>query len=171
VANNAEAAGTQPAAEKPSASDAAAASKQQLAAATPRASGDHTPRRPSAPEASNKQASDLQQVSPHGSVVTLTDDLFHAGAPYLRPGATRSIDPLAEFLRANPKRKLRIAGFAQSPEQALSKGRADEVREALMRRGVAADRIQAVGLAKSDARQTPYVEIVISDERGNITAR
>ena len=100
--------------------------------------------------------------------MSLTDDLFHSGAPFLRPGSTRSIDPVAEFLRANPERVIRIDSFVAGASQDVSRGRANEVRDALVRRGVSATRIQTAASERSDRRRDSRVDIVISDEKGRL---
>jgi outer membrane protein OmpA-like peptidoglycan-associated protein len=112
---------------------------------------------------------DALKVPPQGSVVSLTDDLFHSGAAFLRPGSTRSIDPIAEYLRANPERVVRIDSFVPGPNRDVSRGRANEVRDALVRRGVSATRIQTAASERSDRRQESRVDVVISDEKGRLT--
>jgi outer membrane protein OmpA-like peptidoglycan-associated protein len=157
----------QPGGDKEDAARAVASgAESRLAAAAP-----SQERRANARPAAGAAQSSALQVSAEGGVLTLADDLFHAGAPYLRPGATRSLEPLAEFLRANPQRRLRIAGNARSSERALSQGRVNEVRAALARRGIGAERMQTVTTSRSDEGRSPDVTIVISDERGNIAAR
>ncbi|HEU0200405.1 MAG TPA: hypothetical protein VFR86_08220, partial [Burkholderiaceae bacterium] len=51
------------------------------------------------------------KAPPGSQVVTLGDGFFDVGREYLNPGAARSLDPLAEFLRAHPQRRVRIEGF------------------------------------------------------------
>jgi outer membrane protein OmpA-like peptidoglycan-associated protein len=106
-------------------------------------------------------------VPPQGSVVTLTDDLFHSGAPFLRPGSTRSIDPIADYLRAHPQRTVRIDGFVAGSGTDVSRARANEVRDALVRRGIDSTRIQTVASTRSDRRES-RVDIIISDEQGRL---
>ena len=107
------------------------------------------------------------KVPPQGSVVSLTDDLFHSGAPFLRPGSTRSIDPIADYLRAHPQRVVRIDGYVAGSGRDVSRARANEVRDALVRRGIDATRIQTVASTRTD-RQESRVDIFISDETGRL---
>ncbi len=111
------------------------------------------------------------KVPSQGSVVSLTDDLFHAGAPFLRPGSARSIDPIADYLRAHPQRVIRIDSFVAGSGSDVSRGRANEVRDALVRRGVSATRIQTMASARSDGRKESRVDIIISDEQGRLSQR
>ena len=108
------------------------------------------------------------KVPTQGSVVSLTDDLFHSGAPFLRPGSARSIDPIADYLRAHPQRVVRIDSFVAGSGREVSRGRANEVRDALVRRGVSAMRIETVSSNRSDSRQGSRVDIIISDEQGRL---
>ena len=52
----------------------------------------------------------------------------HAGAPFLRPGSARSIDPIADYLRAHPQRVIRIDSFVAGSGRDVSRARANEVR-------------------------------------------
>jgi outer membrane protein OmpA-like peptidoglycan-associated protein len=121
-----------------------------------------------------------------GLVITLGDVLFDSGRAQLRPGASRVIARLAEFLREYPDRTLAIEGFTDSVgndeyNAELSARRADAVRAALMDAGVAGTRIATRGYGEDypvasndtpDGRQrNRRVEIVISDERGTIGPR
>jgi outer membrane protein OmpA-like peptidoglycan-associated protein len=122
-----------------------------------------------------------------GLVVTLGDDvLFDTGRSELKAGASRALDELAEFMQDHPERSLLIEGFTDSVgaedfNMDLSRRRAEAVRAALLTRGIAADRVAAVGygeqyaIASNDnpgGRQlNRRVEVVISDEAGRIAAR
>lgn len=121
-----------------------------------------------------------------GLVLTLGDVLFDTGKSALKPGTNRTLDQLAEFLRDNASRKVMIEGHTDSvgPEmynQRLSEDRAGAVRLALIDRGIGADRIRVRGLGESypvasnetaEGRQrNRRVEVIISDETGNIAER
>lgn len=134
-----------------------------------------------------KELQDLAaRQTPIGMVMTLGDVLFDVGQASLKPGAQLSLDRLAEFLKRHPERKVRIEGFTDasgSPEanQELSNRRAGVVRDQLVQRGIAADRVEAVGYGSAfpvasntsaaGRQQNRRVEIVISDEAGNIATR
>lgn len=117
-----------------------------------------------------------------GLVLTLGDVLFDTAQNGLKPGAARTIQQLAMFMEGHPDRKVLVEGHtdARGSDEynvQLSERRADAVREALVGRGVPADRIRTVGLGESypvAGNDTPAgmqtnrrVEIVISDENGN----
>jgi outer membrane protein OmpA-like peptidoglycan-associated protein len=88
-----------------------------------------------------------------GMVLTLGDVLFDTGRAELKPGATRNLDQLAQFLAEHPERRVQVDGFTDSVgtdeyNQELSQLRADAVRAALIGRGVDASRIGTQGYGK-----------------------
>jgi outer membrane protein OmpA-like peptidoglycan-associated protein len=97
-----------------------------------------------------KAEQDLQRTE-RGWILTLRSDLlFDGGSAALKPGARRSIEGLAQFLQRNPARDIAIEGFTDSSgtlegNRRLSERRAAAVREALVRQGVDAARIDARG--------------------------
>jgi outer membrane protein OmpA-like peptidoglycan-associated protein len=109
-------------------------------------------------------------------VITLDDVLFAFDRADLQPGAQRMLDRVAELLKQHPDRDVSIEGHTDSVgsanyNQQLSEARAAAVREYLLRRGVAAERLSAVGYGKtrpivpndspSARQQNRRVEIVI----------
>lgn len=134
--------------------------------------------------------SELQELNAkqtnRGMVITLTDVLFDVNKADLKPGAQRTLDKLAQFLKEYPERTVLIEGFTDSTgsdqhNKQLSEQRAQAVRDALAGMGVTGDRIVVRGygeeypVANNDTaagRQlNRRVEIVLSDEQGNVTAR
>lgn len=115
-----------------------------------------------------------------GWVLTLRNDLlFDSGAASLKPGGSRAIDNLAEFMRRHPERGIAIEGFTDSTgseelNRRLSESRAAAVMQALVARGIEPQRIDARGygpmfpVASNDTptgRQlNRRVEVVISQE-------
>ena len=123
----------------------------------------------------------LQQLkakqTERGTVVTFGDVLFDTGRAELKAGSQRNIDQLAEYLHANPERKVRIEGFtdatgSDSLNLHLSEQRAAAVANALRGNGVDARRIFSAGYGKqypvasnasAQARQlNRRVEVIIS---------
>ena len=126
------------------------------------------------------------QQTERGLLVTLGDVLFAFGKADLTAQAGPRLDKLAKFLTEFPERKLLIEGYTDSVgsasfNQTLSERRAAAVQQALIQRGVAADRIVARGYGKdfpvadnsSDEGRAinRRVEIVIADENGNLRSR
>lgn len=126
------------------------------------------------------------QPTPRGMVVTLGDVLFDVGEATVKPGATRHLDRLAEFMQAHPERTVRIEGFTDSTgsadfNQRLSERRAEAVRRELVARGVETSRIESMGFGPdypvasnetaAGRQQNRRVEIVISDEQGRVANR
>lgn len=127
------------------------------------------------------------QRTERGLVVTLGNDvLFDTGRSEVKPGASRALDQLAQFMQEHAERSVLIEGFtdsvgAEDYNMDLSRRRADAVRSALVTRGIAADRVAAVGYgeqyavasnADAGGRQlNRRVEVVISDESGRVASR
>ncbi|WDY59920.1 OmpA family protein [Pseudomonas sp. PSKL.D1] len=121
-----------------------------------------------------------------GTVVTFGDVLFDTGRAELRGGSQRNIQQLAEYLRANPERKVLVEGFTDSTggdafNQQLSERRAASVANALRRQGVSAERIASAGYGKeypvagnADAQSRQLnrrVEVVISQGADAVAPR
>lgn len=133
------------------------------------------------------QLDDLQaKQTPRGMVITLGDVLFDTNKAQLKSGGSRNVEKLGEFLKEYPQRKILIEGFTDSTggdsyNQMLSEKRADAVRTALLQQGISSDRITTRGYGKSypvasnstaGSRQlNRRVEIILSDENGNISPR
>src|ERR1700680_2665995 len=81
-----------------------------------------------------------------GMVLTLGDVLFDTGQATLKPGADLGLDRISSFMAANPQTRLVIEGHTDSQgsdeyNAALSERRAKAVANALVARGIAADRL------------------------------
>lgn len=119
------------------------------------------------------------QKTDRGMVLTLGDVLFETGQAALMPGAMRTIDKLADFLRENPERNLVIEGHTDNVGSdefnlKLSRRRAESVRDALLARGVGGARMitrrygenypVASNATAGGRQQNRRVEIIILDE-------
>jgi outer membrane protein OmpA-like peptidoglycan-associated protein len=119
-----------------------------------------------------------------GLVVTLGDVLFDTDKAQLK--ARGSLQKLADFLKQHPERRVRVEGYTDSTGSAdynlgLSDRRANAVRQSLMDMGVSSDRITSRGYGKESPvanNSTPAgrqlnrrVEIVLSDDGGNVSSR
>ncbi|WP_193073997.1 OmpA family protein [Pseudomonas sp. FME51] len=142
-------------------------------------------------EARDAQIKQLQdelnaKQTDRGSVVTFSNVLFDHDKSDLKPAANSSVRKLAEFLNEHEQRKVLIEGFtdstgADSYNLTLSQARADSVRRALVREGVASSRIETVGLGEAHPvsdNDTPAsramnrrVEVTISHDSQNVPAR
>lgn len=126
------------------------------------------------------------KATPRGLVITLGDVLFDVGRSTLQPEGLRRVDQLAAVLKEFPQRSALVEGFTDSTgsdgyNQTLSGQRADAVRTALMRQGIAMERVSARGYgetspvgsnATAEGRQlNRRVEIVLSDDSGKLIAR
>jgi len=120
-----------------------------------------------------------------GVVITLGDVLFATGSADLKSGSRQALDKLTAFLQAYPKREVQIDGYTDNVgsadyNQGLSERRADSVRDALTRMGIARDRILTKGLGESSPvadndtaggrQQNRRVEVIVLDEGVDRTA-
>lgn len=121
-----------------------------------------------------------------GLVITLGDVLFRTGKAGLQTGGLRNVDKLADFLTQYPGYKVLVEGYTDSRgsdayNQELSDRRAYAVRTALVDGGVSSDRVRTRGygeeypVADNDTAASRQlnrrVEVILSDEHGNIATR
>lgn len=121
-----------------------------------------------------------------GMVLTLGDVLFDLNQAELKASGEATVERLAEFMREYEERRVRVEGYTDSTGEAsynqeLSERRANAVRDELLDMGISRDRVETKGfgeqypVASNDTsggrQQNRRVEIVISDEDGNIDSR
>jgi len=114
-----------------------------------------------------------------GLVVTMGGVLFKLNESDLMPGAMRTIDQLAQFLKNHPEYNASVEGHTDSTgsasyNQQLSERRARSVIMALQARGIEAERLMAKGLGENypvvsndtaaGRQQNRRVEIVLMQE-------
>lgn len=138
----------------------------------------------------SKQEKQLKELNAkqtkRGFVITVGDVLFSSGNAHLKAGGMHSIQKLASFLDQYPKYKVLIEGYTDNTgnaetNQKLSEHRADSVKVALLDKGIESDRVITRGYGKdfpvvgndtrSNRQLNRRVEIVLSDENGNIILR
>jgi outer membrane protein OmpA-like peptidoglycan-associated protein len=133
------------------------------------------------------ELADMQaKQTSRGVVLTLGDVLFDTGRSDLKSGAQRSLDQLAQFLTEHSERSVQVEGFTDSQgtdeyNMQLSQRRADAVASAITRRGIAADRVRALGYGEeypvagndnAGSRQmNRRVEIIVSNDDRAIPSR
>lgn len=88
-----------------------------------------------------------------GVVVTLGDVLFASGETTLQPEAEARLRDVVELLASEPDKQIRIEGHTDSTGSAsanmrISRQRAEAVRDALIKLGIDATRVQAVGMGE-----------------------
>ncbi|MBN1548127.1 MAG: OmpA family protein [Syntrophaceae bacterium] len=126
------------------------------------------------------ELSELQgQLTERGIVLTIGDILFAFDKDNLNASGLKSMDKIAAFLRERPNRKLLVEGHTDNIgtfeyNQGLSERRAASVKNALVERGVAGDRIVTIGYSKkypiasndtpAGRQQNRRVEVVILNE-------
>jgi len=126
------------------------------------------------------ELSELQgKLTERGIVLTISDILFAFDKDNLNASGLNSMDKIAAFLRERPNRKLLVEGHTDNIgtfeyNQGLSERRAASVKNALVERGVAAERIVTIGYSEkypvasndTDAgrQQNRRVEVVILNE-------
>ncbi|MEO8062097.1 MAG: OmpA family protein [Pseudomonadota bacterium] len=139
---------------------------------------------------SQRLAAELQDLqasqTSRGIVLTLQDVLFDTGRSQLKPGAERSLDQIATFLREHQERRVQVEGFTDSQgtneyNLELSQRRADAVAMAIIQRGIDAQRVRAMGYGEeypkasnenAGSRQlNRRVEIIVSNGEQAIPGR
>jgi outer membrane protein OmpA-like peptidoglycan-associated protein len=93
--------------------------------------------------------------SKQGIILTPRDVTFQPGKAELDAKASRDLQQVADYLKANPNRRVMIEGFTDSTgsatlNQQLSEERADVVRLALAHNGVDPSRIDIRGMGPTD---------------------
>jgi len=130
-----------------------------------------------------KELSELQgQLTDRGIVLTIGDVLFATDKSNLNASAQISMDKIAAFLQEKQDRNLLVEGHTDSVgsdeyNQGLSEQRAASVKSALVKRGIASERIVTIGyskkypLASNDTaagkQQNRRVEAIILNEGVN----
>lgn len=130
-----------------------------------------------------KELSDLKaQQTERGIVLTIGDVLFATGKADLSTDANRNIDKLVDFLQKHPNRNVLIEGHTDSVGSdefnlSLSQRRAGAVKEQLVAKGIAEERITTKGYGKkypvasndtaSGRQQNRRVEVIILNEGVN----
>lgn len=134
-----------------------------------------------------RQLAELQaRPTERGMVLTMGDVLFDYNKADVKAGGMRVISKLAKFLEKYPERTIQIEGHTDSTGSdaynlKLSEQRAESVKRALMYEGIKRDRMTTLGYGEqfpiasnatsSGRQQNRRVEIIISDETGNIKKR
>jgi len=90
-----------------------------------------------------------------GAKVVLHNLFFATGKVQILPKSEQALDELAAFMRQHEGVAVRITGHtddigSERDNQILSEGRANAVRDALISRGIAATRIEAVGKGENE---------------------
>jgi outer membrane protein OmpA-like peptidoglycan-associated protein len=117
--------------------------------------------------------------TPRGLVVNMGDVLFDTGKSDLRPEAREDLAKLAGIVLNYPSLRLTIEGHTDSTgsaesNQALSKERAEAVRDYLVSHGLSAGSLSAAGLGENNPvadnstsegrQQNRRVEIIVSGQ-------
>lgn len=103
------------------------------------------------------QVAELEaEKTERGWILTLGSDLlFDVGQAKLKPGGQSAIQSVARFMRERGEHKIVIEGFTDNTgsaalNQRLSERRALAVRDALVKQGIDAERIEARGLGPAN---------------------
>lgn len=134
-----------------------------------------------------QQLKDLNaKKTDRGMVITLGDVLFRTGKAQLESGGMHNVQKLADFLKQSPKTNVMIEGHtdsvgSESSNLVLSDRRASAVKMALADKGISSDRISTHGYGEAypiagngtaaERQLNRRVEIILSDDKGNIAPR
>jgi outer membrane protein OmpA-like peptidoglycan-associated protein len=123
------------------------------------------------------------QQTDRGLVVNFGDELFNPGNASLKPSVSQSLDQLAQVLNAHPERRVLAQAHTDGAgsDNDLSARRASALKDALVQRGVSADRVDVAGpddqgtVASNNSagggQPVRWVEVIISDQSGNVASR
>ena len=97
----------------------------------------------------------FMQPIKEGIKVKIENLFFATNKTYILPQSEQSMSDLANFLLDNPSVKIHVVGHTDAvgtdeANQILSEGRANSVRNDLIKRGVAAERITAEGKGEKE---------------------
>ena len=121
-----------------------------------------------------------------GYMITLGDVLFRTDRAQLQPGGMHNVEKLGDFLSQYQGYKVLVEGYTDSTgshnhNQQLSDRRAYAVRTALVDMNIGSERIKTRGYAEeypvadnntaSNRQLNRRVEIILSDNKGNIAQR
>lgn len=127
----------------------------------------------------NQVANLKTQETERGLVLTLDNILFEVGKSELKPGASRTLNKIADFLKNQPEQSIIVEGFTDATgsdqlNMELSQQRAASVRRYLVDQGINRSQITARGYGEQypvasnstevGRQQNRRVEIVLSDE-------
>ncbi len=133
-----------------------------------------------------QRVSELPAEQTDRGLLVSNDIHFDLGKANLKPEAEPYLANLASFLQDYPDRDVLIEGFTDNTgtevfNEQLSLKRAEVVKQALVDMGIESDRIRTNGYGTDFAvadnsseegrQQNRRAEIVISDERGTLSAR
>jgi outer membrane protein OmpA-like peptidoglycan-associated protein len=155
---------------------------EELAAASTKAEHDQ--------ETISKQEKQLKDLNAkqtkRGFVITIGDVLFNSSKSQLKSGGIHNVQKLASFLEQYPKYRVLVEGYTDNTGNdgsnlTLSEERASAVKTKLIDEGITSDRILTRGYGKefpvarnnnsANRRLNRRIEIVLSDENGNIAVR
>lgn len=104
-----------------------------------------------------------QPAPPAPAPVTYQDITFERNKAALTPAGQAEADKLVHDLQTNPSHRAEIGGYASGESEALAQQRATVVRDYVVSRGVAADRIQvrSYGATAGDDRLGRKVTISV----------
>lgn len=95
------------------------------------------------------------QQTNRGWVLSVSGDvLFDVGQSVLKPGAYRSLNELAQFLRDHPEQTVVVEGYtdatgSEESNLALAQRRAEAVKQALVTQNIAPDRVMTRAFGES----------------------
>lgn len=127
------------------------------------------------------------QKTERGMVITLGGDvLFDVDQAVLKPGAMRSLEKVADFMKRYPDRKLVVEGFTDSTgseahNDELSQRRATAVGEVIVAAGIDPERVITKGYGESfpvasndnpaGRQMNRRVEVIISNDGADVAPR
>jgi outer membrane protein OmpA-like peptidoglycan-associated protein len=111
----------------------------------------------------------LKEPIKEGSVIVLENIYYDFDQYFIRKGAARDLDALAELMRLYPSMEIEMAAHTDSSgdemyNQELSLKRAESAKRHLIQKGIAADRVMSFGMGESEIRNHCVDGVECTDE-------
>ena len=130
-----------------------------------------------APEIAIKlDLAELTSPLPEGKIFQLNNVYYNYNDASLRPDARLDLDPLVALLKAYPEVEIELSSHTDARgksdyNQSLSQRRAESAVKYLTDRGIAANRIKAVGYGETQPRNQCRDGVVCTEEQHKINRR
>lgn len=111
----------------------------------------------------------LKEPIKEGSVIVLENIYYDFDQYFIRKGAARELDALAELMKIYPSMEVELAAHTDSRGEEqynleLSLKRAESAKRYLIQKGIAGDRIKAFGMGESEIRNQCVDGVECTDE-------
>lgn len=124
----------------------------------------------------NMEMSELTTPLPTGKIFQLNNVYYNYNDATLRPDAKKDLDPLVSLLKSYPEVEIELSSHTDSRgrteyNQQLSQRRAESVVNYLVQKGIAANRVKAMGYGESNLRNRCTDGVTCTESEHQINRR